>query len=116
MSSCRSVFRSLSIGAVRAEITRGTSPGCALPFENLETRNPRAALHSTRSGMDRQKSDPVTILLVDDDSAVCFAVGMGLVMRGFAVVEAYSADDAMRVCLTHNVRIEAVVIYVEMPT
>ena len=65
--------------------------------------------------MDRQKSDPVTILLVDDDSAVCFAVGMGLVMRGFAVVEAYSADDAMRVCLTHNVRIEAAVIDLEMP-
>ena len=65
--------------------------------------------------MDRQKSDSVTILLVDDDSAVCFAVGMGLVMRGFTVVEACSADDAMRACLTHDGKIEAAVIDLEMP-
>src|SRR5262245_5468154 len=65
--------------------------------------------------MDRQTSDSVTILLVDDDSAVCFAVGMGLVMRGFTVVEAYSADDAMRICLTHNGTIQAAVIDLEMP-
>jgi DNA-binding response OmpR family regulator len=65
--------------------------------------------------MDRQKSAPVTILLVDDDSAVCFAVGMGLVIRGFQILEACSADDAMRVCLTHNGKIEAAVIDLDMP-
>jgi DNA-binding NtrC family response regulator len=65
--------------------------------------------------MDRQKSDSVTILLVDDDSAVCFAVGMGLVMRGFTVLEACSADDAMRVCFTYGGKIEAAVIDLEMP-
>jgi DNA-binding response OmpR family regulator len=67
------------------------------------------------SYMDGEKSNPVTVLLVDDDSAVCFAVGMGLVMRGFTVLEAYSADDAMRVCLTHHGKIEAAVIDLEMP-
>ena len=64
--------------------------------------------------MDRQKG-PATVLLVDDDSAVCFAVGMGLVMRGFTVLEAYSADDAMRACLTHGEKIEAAIIDLEMP-
>jgi DNA-binding NtrC family response regulator len=65
--------------------------------------------------MDRQKGNPATVLLVDDDSAICFAVGMGLVMRGFTVLEAYSADDAMKVCLTHGGKIEAAIIDLEMP-
>jgi len=65
--------------------------------------------------MDRQRPDPATVLLVDDDSAVCFAVGMGLEMRGFTVLEAYSADDAMRACLTHGGKIDAAIIDLEMP-
>jgi DNA-binding NtrC family response regulator len=65
--------------------------------------------------MDRQTGSPATVLLVDDDSAVCFAVGMGLVMRGFTVLEAYSADDAMKVCLSQGPRIEVAVIDLEMP-
>jgi DNA-binding response OmpR family regulator len=69
----------------------------------------------TEAGMETQTARQITVLLVDDDSAVCFAVGMGLVMRGFVVLEAYSADDAMRVCLTHSGRIEAAVVDLEMP-
>jgi DNA-binding response OmpR family regulator len=65
--------------------------------------------------MDRQTGNHATVLLVDDDSAVCFAVGMGLEMRGFTVLEAYSADDAMKVCLTHGGKIEAAIIDLEMP-
>src|SRR6266446_4104060 len=62
-----------------------------------------------------QTTKQVTVLLVDDDSALCFAVGMGLVMRGFVVLEAYSADDAMQVCLTHRGKIEAAVVDLQMP-
>jgi DNA-binding response OmpR family regulator len=69
----------------------------------------------SEEGREFQTSQQVTILLVDDDSAVCFAAGMGLVMRGFVVLEAYSADDAMRVCLTHSGKIEAAVVDLEMP-
>lgn len=64
-------------------------------------------------GPDRAPA--ATVLLVDDDEAVRAAVAICLQAQGYAVLEASSRDDSLRLCAEHPQAIQVAAIDATMP-
>jgi CheY-like chemotaxis protein len=62
-----------------------------------------------------QAPPQMTVLLVEDDSAVRLAIAMGLVIRHINVLEASNGEEALRICQTHDGGIDAAVMDIAMP-
>ncbi len=57
----------------------------------------------------------ITVLFVEDDSAVRLALVMGLLHRNFKVLEAGDGDEAVAICRSYEGTIDVVVVDVIMP-
>jgi DNA-binding response OmpR family regulator len=69
----------------------------------------------TTQGRDHQTARPITVLVVEDDSAVRLAVAMGLAIRNINVLEARDGDEALRLCESLSDPIDVAVVDIVMP-
>jgi DNA-binding NtrC family response regulator len=69
----------------------------------------------TTQRRERQTGRPLTVLIVEDDSAVRLATAMGLAIRNINVLEARDADEALRMCESLPDPIDVAIVDVVMP-
>jgi len=69
----------------------------------------------TAHTFDEQSNRQITVLFVEDDSAVRLALVMGLLHRNFKVLEAGDGDEALAICRSYEAPIDIVVADVVMP-
>ena len=65
----------------------------------------RAAVRTSRERRtgDALSADPVRVLVVDDEPAICRALSIALTRAGYLVTSAYSGDAALAVLSTQHV-------------
>jgi two-component system cell cycle sensor histidine kinase/response regulator CckA len=64
---------------------------------------------------DKNRSNGVTVLLVDDDDSVRALVETTLAMQGYTVLKAYDSDQAMRISDAHDGAIQILITDQVMP-
>jgi signal transduction histidine kinase len=96
---------------VYSELGRGTMFKIYLP-----RISPAASLDKPYPGPALVPRGTETILLAEDEPGVRAAVRLVLESSGFKVLEARSAEEAMRICRTHQAPIHLLVTDVVMPT
>ena len=121
--STKYLGRGMGLAAVQG-IVRGvggvinvkSSPGKGSTFEVwLPCWNPKAEPDQKPASRPTRSITGATVLLVDDEEALRFAVASALKREGFGVLEATNGLDAVQLFAAHSGEIDLVVLDITMP-